>query len=140
MPIMQLVQPLSLPAGHPGADLPGILEPYLWLEDVGSVYAAGYRGPLLYLNVHGIVKMQGEPYEQAEPAGQDEAYTRAHLVRSHLAAVAEMAIIAVEDAGYLHDDHPQMEITGDLRRRRDGRPDLLVAKAVVRMRLTRSDW
>lgn len=123
----------------PSGPLAEALEPYLWLDQITPVQAIGRRGMAgkhwCWHEITGIVKMQGEPVPQPEPADQEESYIRASAVRESLMRTANTAITAAEGAGYRHTRHPEIDVTGDLQThyREPWKPDLLCCEVKVRM-------
>ncbi len=136
-------QKITIPDGEPGADLPALLDPWLWLAEVTPVrtYHKGTGTPeRVWLEMLGTAKLTDVSSLMSTPTTQKSAYIRAQNFRESLTYRAETAITAVESAGYLHERHPQITITGDLTHGRDGKPDELRAEATVRMTLTRPEW
>lgn len=131
---MPIEQALSLPAGTPEGDLFALLEPYLWVDEVTPVrWWPGFSSPYYY-EVGGIVKPQGEqPLEPPVPENQEHALMMANAMRQHLFGASQTAICAAEDAGYLHERHPEIKVGGDIRHDRDRIMDLLVAQVTLRM-------
>jgi len=138
MPVMR-PHKLTLPPDAPGAGLLERLEPYLWVDQVTPVQfwgtsprTAGRGGR--WLEVTGLAKPQGEwPAELPAFGDQEAVWIFANSIRAHLFGVAQTAICAAEDAGYTHERHPQIEITGNLRHDRESGLDIPRSECTVRM-------
>jgi hypothetical protein len=131
---------VTVPATHPAAELPALL-PWLWTDDIGGVYRS-VSGVPLFVTVRGIVKPpEGLPSAEGV-TDQRTVYLMARQVREHYARFAEAAISAVEAAGWRHEQHPDLLISGSVvrGRRGTGEPDILRAEAHLMMGLAREGW
>jgi hypothetical protein len=136
-----IVQPLSLPAGSPEGELLKALEPYLWVDRMDQVQQWG-RNAAVWYEVSGIVKAPPDPPLNGlpDPEDQGHAYVLAHCARDSLFGRAQTAICAAEDAGYLHDRHPEIDVGGDIYHDRELDMDTLRAQVTVRMWLRRAPF
>lgn len=104
-------------ATWPGVGLPGILDPFLWIEILDPVLTTdmrtGHSADLI--RVIGIVKPGEAALCLPAPASQAALNAAARALREELHRSAEDAVDAALKAGYALKDCPEISISGRLR-------------------------